>query len=142
MTVHSSNENNQRECIEALHNHITNSTRTYEAYQQTALKKWTQPALNKFFRFCQKSHVVIDVDMKIGYLRLYGSKEAVREAESEYLRQQVKQSEQARLAVIARDIIWAYKIGDNQWEKYSSEINALIEDQYTSKLQSVSKNKD
>ncbi|CAF1230748.1 unnamed protein product [Adineta ricciae] len=136
LTIHSSNENNQRECIEALHTHVTNSTRTYEVYQQTALKKWTQPALNKFFRFCQKSHVVIDVDMKIGYLRLYGSKEAVREAESEYLRQQVKQSEEARLAVIARDIIWAYKIGENQWEKYSSDINALIEDQYTSKLQS------
>lgn len=74
----------------------------------------------------------------IGYLKLYGSKDAVKEAELNYQREQTKQSEQARLAVIARNIIWAYKTDDIRWEKYSPEVNARIEDQYSSKISSVS----
>ncbi|CAF5143445.1 unnamed protein product, partial [Rotaria magnacalcarata] len=36
---------------------------------------------------------------------------------------------------IARDIIWAFEKDDKNWEKYVPELNALIEDAYTSQLE-------
>lgn len=56
------------------------------------------------------------MDITKGYLLLSGPKESVREAEIVYNREQTNQSEQARLAVIARDIIWAYQTSVNSWE--------------------------
>ncbi|UJR25097.1 hypothetical protein I4U23_006458 [Adineta vaga] len=136
LIIISSNEQKQRECLEALNNYVQKSIAVSELLQQTALKKWSQPALNKFYRLCRHHQVVIDINLQIGYLKLYGSKEAVRDAENAFLNEQIFQSEQARLAAIARDIIWAYEIEKNKWEKYPPEVNALIEDQYSSKISS------
>ena len=52
----------------------------------------------------------------------------------------MRQSEQTRLAVIARDIIWAYQIDEKNWEKYSREVKIRIEDAHASKLTKVSTN--
>ena len=70
-------------------------------------------------------------------MKLSGLKESVNEFEKEYYRVQVKQSEQARLMVIARNIIWAYQIDLNTSEKYSPELNSHIEDAFSSKNPSV-----
>jgi hypothetical protein len=102
------------------------------------LRRWTQPAINDFYKFCFSRQVILDMNITIGYLKLFGSKESVIQAELEYYREQKEQSEQARLAVIARDIIWAYKVDDNTSEKYLPELNARIEDAYSSKVPLVS----
>lgn len=121
-----------------LNDYAKNSVSSRELLQQDVLRKWTQPAINEFYRYCFNQHVTVDMNITIGYLKLFGSKEAVIEAENNYYREQIKQSEQARLAAIARNIIWAYKINDNTSEKYSPELNARIEDAYSSKVSSVS----
>jgi len=128
----------QDECKKALNNYVQKTIDVREHLQQSPLKKWTQPAINAFYRFCLRRYVILDMNINIGYMKLYGSKESVTEAENEYYREQTKQSEQARLEAIARNIIWAYKINDNNWEKYSPELNAHIEDAYSSQVPSVS----
>ena len=138
MTIISSNTEKQKECKEVLSDYIQKSTSLLEFCEQDVLKKWTQPAINLFYKFCLDRQVVVDMNITNGYLKLFGSKESVTQSENEYHRIQTKQSEQARLAVIARDIVWAYKIDDNTSEKYSSELNARIEDAYSSKLPLVS----
>ncbi len=109
-----------------------------ELLQQDVLKKWTQPAINEFYKFCFDRHVILDMNITIGYLKLFGSKESVTQVEVEYYRIQTKQSEQARLSGIARNIIWAYKVDDNRSEKYPPELNARIEDAHSSNVPSVS----
>ncbi|CAF1359679.1 unnamed protein product [Adineta steineri] len=138
LTIISSSITKQEECKKALNNHIQKSIAVREYLQQTALKIWTQPTINKFYKFCFNQHVVLDMNIQIGYLKLFGSEQSVIEADNEYHKEQAQQSEQARLAVIARDVIWAYKINDNNWEKYSSELNIRIEDEYSSKRSTVS----
>jgi hypothetical protein len=138
MTIISSSIQKQEECKNAVSDHVKKSTAVCELLQQGVLKKWTQPALNTFYKFCLNMNVVLEMNINIGYLKLFGSKESVKEAENEYLREQVKQSEQARLTVIARNIIWAYKVDENHWEKYLPELNAHIEDQHLSKIPTVS----
>jgi hypothetical protein len=128
----------QDECKKALDDYVQKKIDVREYFQELRLKKWTQPAINAFYRFCLGRSVILDMDINIGYMKLYGSKKSVMEAENEYLREQAKQSEQARLEAIARNIIWAYKIKDNNWEKYSAELNAHIEDAYSSQVPSVS----
>ncbi|CAF1430186.1 unnamed protein product, partial [Adineta steineri] len=138
LTIISSSVTKQEECKKALNNHIQKSIAVREYLQQTALKIWTQPTINIFYKFCFNRHVVLDMNIQIGYLKLFGSEQLVIEADNEYHKEQAQQSEQARLAVIARDVIWAYKINDNNWEKYSSELNIRIEDEYSSKRSTFS----
>ncbi|CAF2651673.1 unnamed protein product [Rotaria sp. Silwood2] len=134
-TIISNSTDKQEECKKALNSHVNKSILVREHCQQHVLKKWTQPAINAFYKYCFHQHVVLDMNILIGYCKLSGSKESVTEAENEYYREQTKQSEQARLMAIARDIIWAFEKDDKNWEKYVPELNALIEDAFISKLQ-------
>ncbi len=138
ITIISSNTEKQEECKKALSDYVQKSVKIFELLQEDVLRKWIQPAINEFYKLCLNHSLVIDMNITIGYLKLYGSKEIVREAENEYNRVKAAQSEQARLAAIARNIIWAYKIDNNTSEKYSPELNARIEDAYSSKISSVS----
>lgn len=127
----------QEQCQKEINDYVEKSILEKEHLQQDVLKKWTQPAINGFYQFSFNRNVLIDMQIQIGYMKLSGLKESVNEVENEYYRIQVKQSEQARLAAIARDIIWAYQIDPNTSEKYSAELNAHIEDAYSSKNPSV-----
>jgi hypothetical protein len=138
ITIISSNTEKQEECKKTLNDYVQKSVLVRELLQQDGLKRWTQPAINAFYQFCLSQRAVLDMNITIGYFKLFGSKESVMQAENEYHREQAKQSEQARLAAVARDIIWAYKIDDNTSEKYSPQLNARIEDAYSSKVPSVS----
>jgi hypothetical protein len=138
MTIISSSAEMQEECKKALNNHVQQSILTLELLQQDVLKKWTQPAINAFYKYCLDRYVIPDMDIVIGYFKLVGPKDAVRESENEYYREQTKQSEQARLIAIARNIIWAYKSNSSNFEKYSPELNARIEDAFNSRILSVS----
>ncbi|CAF2131733.1 unnamed protein product [Rotaria magnacalcarata] len=135
ITIISNSLDKQEECKKALNNHVRTSISVREHYKQHVLKKWTQPAINAFYKFCFHQQVVPDMSIVIGCVKLFGSKESVTEVENEYYREQAKQSEQARLMAIARDIIWAFEKDDKNWEKYVPELNALIEDAYTSQLE-------
>lgn len=141
MTIISSDVEKQGQYKKALDDYTQNSTLSLDFQKQDVLKKWTQPAINEFYKFCFDRNVLVDMSITDGYLKLLGSKESVREAESEYLREQTKQSERVRLAAIARDTVWAYKVDDNIPEKYPPELNARIEDAFVSKLPTVSINK-
>ncbi|CAF0990647.1 unnamed protein product [Rotaria sordida] len=134
ITILSNNIEKQEECKKALNYYVQQSISVREHFKQDLLKKWTQLAINTFYRYCFDRHVIPNMDILTGYLKLFGSKESVTEAENEYYREQVKQSEQARLITIAQDIIWAFKIDDKNWEKYPPELNAHIEDAYLTKL--------
>ncbi|CAF0757202.1 unnamed protein product [Rotaria sp. Silwood1] len=134
ITITSNSVEKQEKCKKALNNYIQQSISVREHLNQHVLKKWTQPAINAFYKYCLDRYVVPNMDILIGYFKIFGSKESVTEAENEYYREQVKQSEQARLNAIARDIIWAFKIDDKNWIKYAPELNAHIEDAYSSKL--------
>ncbi|CAF5163526.1 unnamed protein product, partial [Rotaria magnacalcarata] len=112
ITIISNSLDKQEECKKALNNHVRTSISVREHYKQHVLKKWTQPAINAFYKFCFHQQVVPDMSIVIGYVKLYGSKESVTEVENEYYREQAKQSEQARLMAIARDIIWAFEKDD------------------------------
>ncbi|CAF3851388.1 unnamed protein product [Rotaria sordida] len=135
ITILSNSIEKQEECKTALNNYVQQSCSVIEHCNESALKKWTQPAINAFYKYCSHRLVVLDIKILIGYCKLFGSKESVREAEIEYYREQTKQSEQARLMAIARDIIWAFKKDNKSWEKYAPKLNAQIEDAFTSKLQ-------
>ncbi|CAF4582373.1 unnamed protein product, partial [Rotaria sp. Silwood2] len=76
-----------------------------EPLNEHIFKKWAQPAINAFYKYYLYQLVVPNMDILIGYFKLFDSKESVTQAENEYYREQVKQSEQAHLTVIARDII-------------------------------------
>ena len=138
ITIISASAEKQEECKKALNDYVQKSALVCELLQQTALKKWTQPAINTFYSLCLEQGVIVDMNINIGYVKFFGSKESVTQIENMYHREQTKQSERARLAVIARDIIWAYKIADNSWDKYSPELNASIEDAHSSHIPSVS----
>ena len=77
------------------------------------------------------------MDTVINYLALSGFKESVTKVEQEYHREQAKQSEKARLSVIAQDIFWTYQVDHRNWEKYSRELNARIEDAHRSQASQV-----
>jgi hypothetical protein len=138
ITIISSNTEKQEECKKALSDYIQKSASILERSGEDVLRKWTQPAINEFYKLCLNQSLVIDMGITIGYLKLFGSKESVIEAKNEYIRIKAEQSEQARLIAVARNIIWAYKIDDNTSEKYSPTLNARIEDAYSSKVLSVS----
>ena len=127
----------QEQCQKEINDYVQKSVLVKEHFQQDVLKKWTQPAINGFYQFSFTRSVLIDMQIQIGYMKLSGLKESVNEVENEYYRIQVKQSEQARLAAIARNIIWAYQIDSNTSEKYTPELNTRIEDAYSSKNLSV-----
>lgn len=127
----------QEQCQKEIHDYVQTSVLEKEHLQQDVLKKWTQPVINELYRFSFNRKVLIDMQIQIGYMKLSGLKESVNEVENEYYRTQVKQSEQARLAAIARNIIWAYQIDPNTSEKYPPELNERIEDAYSSKNHSV-----
>lgn len=78
------------------------------------------------------------MDTTINYVSLSGSKESVTEADNEYNREQVRQTKQAPLAIIARETVWAYQTIENKWRKYSRQLNARIEDAHLSRLARVS----
>ncbi|CAF1094066.1 unnamed protein product [Rotaria sordida] len=124
----------QEKCRKALKDYVQKSISVSEQHGLSGLKKWTQPTIDSFYIYCFQRLVVPEMDIHTGYCKLFGSKESVREAENEYYRQQTKQSEHARLMIVARDVIWAFKKDDNNWEKFSSELNAHIEDAFISKL--------
>ncbi|CAF3834464.1 unnamed protein product [Rotaria sp. Silwood1] len=124
----------QEECKKALEDYVHKSISVSEQHDLSGLKKWTQPTIDSFYMYCLQRLVVPEMDIHTGYCKLFGSKESVRETENEYYRQQTKQSEHARLMVVARDIIWAFKKNENNWEKFPSELNAHIEDAFISKL--------
>ena len=134
----SSARNKQEGCKRAIESYVKESTMKREFFQQDVLKKWTQPAIYGFYRYCVNRRVILEMDTTINYFALSGSTQSVSEAENEYNREQVRQSEQARLAVIARDIVWAYQVDEKNWEKYSCELNARIEDAHASEVKSVS----
>ena len=134
----SSARKKQEACKRAIESYAKESTLKREFLQQDVLRKWTQPAINAFFRYCFSRHVILEMNTTINYVALSGSKESVNEAEIEYNREQVRQSEQARLAVIAQDIVWAYQVDEKNWEKYPRELNVRIEDAHASKMTSVS----
>lgn len=136
----SSARNKQEECKRAIESHVKESTLKREFLQQDVLRKWTRPAIDNFYRYCLNRRVIVEMNTIINYFALVGSKESVTEAENEYNREQVRQSEQARLAVIARDIIWTYRNNERNWEMYSRELNAQIEDAHASRLAKVSAN--
>lgn len=137
ITVKSSSIEKQEQCRKDIDDHVQKSTSATEYLQQDVLKKWTQPALNELFQFSFKQNVLIDMNIQIGYMKFSGSKESVSEVEKEYYRIQANQSEQARLSAIARNIIWAYQIDLNTSEKYPPELNARIEDAFSSRNPSV-----
>ncbi|CAF3846929.1 unnamed protein product [Rotaria sp. Silwood1] len=99
--------------------------------------KWTQSMINMFYKYCLNHHVLPEMDPVIGYLKLSGPKECVMKAEKEFDRIKSIQGEQARLLANARDIIWAYEISDNNWEKYIPELNARMEHAHASNLSSI-----
>jgi hypothetical protein len=138
LTILSSNTKKQEECKKALNEYVQKSVLVREHPKQEVLKRWTQPAINGFYRFCVDRHVMVDMDINLCYLKLSGSEKSVTDAEKEYYRERAEQSEQARLAAIARNIIWAYKINHNSWGKYSIELNARIEDAHLLKEPTVS----
>ncbi|CAF3244916.1 unnamed protein product [Rotaria socialis] len=133
ITIMSSSIEKQEECKKALNEYVKKSIFTCVPKHQQVLKRWTQPAINAFYKYCFDRNVVPDINIVVGSCKLFGLKAAVGDAENEYYREHIKQSEQARLIAIARDIIWAFQIDDNTWIKYKSELNALIEDAYSSK---------
>ena len=136
----SSSRRKQEECKRAIETHVKESTMTRKLLHHDVLRKWTQPAINNFYRYCFDRRVMVEMDTIINQIQLSGSKESVSEAENEYNREQVRQREQAHLAIIARDIIWAYQVDRKHWEKYSGELNAHIEDAFASRLAKVSTN--
>ncbi|CAF4464247.1 unnamed protein product [Rotaria socialis] len=140
ITIMSSSIEKQEECKKALNEYVKKSIFTCVPKHQQVLKRWTQPAINAFYKYCFDRNVVPDINIVVGSCKLFGLKAAVGDAENEYYREHIKQSEQARLIAIARDIIWAFQIDDNTWIKYKSELNALIEDAYSSKSLTVSIN--
>ncbi|CAF1357967.1 unnamed protein product [Rotaria magnacalcarata] len=134
ITIISNTKEKQEECRMALENYVKKSISVSEQHDLSGLKKWTQPTIDSFYMYCFQRLVIPEMDIHTGYCKLFGSKESVREAENEYYRQQTKQSEHARLMVVARDVIWAFKKDENDWEKFPSELNARIEDAFISKL--------
>ena len=123
-----------------MYDYVENSVSVCELDQQAGLKKWMQPAINEFFKYCFHRSVIPDMNVLIGFVKLSGPKQAVIEAENQYFREQAKQIEQAHLAVIARDIVWAYTKDNCNWVKYSLELNAHIEDEYVLERPTVSIN--
>ena len=83
----SSARNKQEECKRAIESHVKESTLKREFVQQDVLRKWTQPAINAFYRYCFNRRVIVEMDTLINYLGLFGSKEYVTEAENEYNRE-------------------------------------------------------
>lgn len=140
ISIVSSSKENQENCKNALATYVEDSISVSEKLNQDVLKKWTQPAITEFYYYCYHQHVVCDMNIVIGYIKLFGAKEGVRQVEMRYYQEQARQSEQARLAVIARDIIWAVKTDDTHWGKYVPELNARIEDAHSSKLPKVNIN--
>ncbi|CAF3880404.1 unnamed protein product [Rotaria sp. Silwood1] len=138
ITILSSNREKQEECKKALNDHVQKSILVRKMLQQHVLKRWTQPAITDFYKYCLDRHVIPDIDILMGHVKLSGPKEATKECEIEYYREQTKQSEQARLLAIARNIIWAYKLNDTNTEKYSLKFNAHIEESFSSGVPSVS----
>jgi hypothetical protein len=134
----SPNTEKQEECKKALSDHVQKSAGILELQQEDVLRKWTQPAINEFYKLCVNQSLLIDMNILIGYLKLFGSKELVKEAKHVYTEIKAKQSEQARLIAVARDIVWAHKIDENTSEKYLPALNARIEDAFSSKVPSVS----
>ncbi|CAF1684845.1 unnamed protein product [Rotaria sp. Silwood1] len=137
ITILSSNREKQEECKKALNDHVQKSILVWKMLQQDILKRWTQPAITDFYKYCLDRHVIPDIDIPMGHVKLSGPKEATKECEIEYYREQTKQSEQARLLAIARNIIWAYKLNDTNTEKYSLKFNAHIEESFSSGVPSV-----
>jgi hypothetical protein len=131
---------NQKECKRAIESYVKESTLKREFFQQDVLRKWTQSAIDVFYQYCFIRHVIPEMDTNRNYLSLSGSKDSVKEAENEYYREQIRQSERARLTMAAQDIVWAYEVDENEWEKYSRELNARIEDAYSSGVSKVSFN--
>ena len=140
MTIISQMASQQKICKEALEGFVKASIDSKEMLQIETLKIWTQPDVDALCRYCSHQDVIIEMNITIGYLRLSGRKESVSEAENEYLRQDAKQHERARLAAIDPRIIWAYQIDENKWEKYKPELNIRIECAYASKILTVSVN--
>ncbi|CAF3357209.1 unnamed protein product [Rotaria socialis] len=134
ITIISNTIEKQEECRMALEDYVQKSISVSEQHDLSGLKKWTQPTIDSFYMYCFQRLVIPEMDIHTGYCKLFGSKESVREAENEYYRQQTTQSEHARLMVVARDVIWAFKKDENDWEKFPSELNASIEDAFISKL--------
>ncbi|CAF2899647.1 unnamed protein product [Rotaria sp. Silwood2] len=95
----------QRGHAETKDTQIQYSFTIREPLNEHIFKKWAQPAINAFYKYYLYQLVVPNMDILIGYFKLFDSKESVTQAENEYYREQVKQSEQAHLTVIARDII-------------------------------------
>jgi hypothetical protein len=140
MTILSSDTKKQEKCKKALTDYVEQSVATVELGQEDVLKKWTQPTINSFYKDCLKRHVLVELNIIMGSVKLSGPKDDVAIAEKEYYRIRGEQSEQARLALIARDIIWAYQVDTIKWDKYTPQLNARIEDASISKLPSVSVN--
>jgi hypothetical protein len=109
-----------------------------EHIEQHELKKWSQPIINAFYKFCLNQYVLPEMNINTGYIKLSGPKESVTLAENEFLRITSIQTRQAHVIEISRYVMWTFQTNDANWEKYTPDLNARIEDAYKSNCLTVS----
>lgn len=118
--------------IETLEKYVKEHIVEGDVSRDETLVRWTQAVVNAFYKKCETLNVIVKMNIEENKIELFGEVNKVKEAKRIYLEEKANQSEQARLDAIARNVMWAYAIGENLWEKFSREQNARIEDAYLS----------
>lgn len=102
-----------------------------------SLHYWDQSTIDMFFKYCSEQHVIPEINIIEEKLKLVGPKDKVLEVKAEFYRTKCVKAEEAHAATYARSAIWVYEVSAGLIEKYPLKLNAIIEEAFSKKSETV-----
>lgn len=124
------------ECCTAVQAHVNKCVVTKDC-GGFPLHTWNQEEIASFYRLCCEKQVLPELILPDNQFKLSGSKEQVHEIEIEFYRLKYERAEEAHVSSFALIANWKFETENNNFQPYSSRLNAQIEMASQKKQKSV-----
>ncbi len=129
-------EEKLKECWKAVQCHVSKCVYTVDC-DEFPLHTWNQATIDSYYRYCYEKQVLPEVNSSNDKLKLSGPKEEVKATQIEFYRLKSIKAEEARILSYAHIAVWMFETRNNNFEKYSLNLNAVIEIAFTNHQESV-----